>query len=204
MGNRCVITTKENWKHCGIGVYLHWNGGRDSVEAFLQYCEMKGYSNDDFARICQVVGNFFGGSLSLYIDSLWNLDRDNGDNGVYIIENWKIVDRIYFDGIEQNEYERTEMLLAIDEKMPEDEQIGDYIKAEEVDISELNVGDAVVFLDWNGKIRKANVLGIGEDRTVNGRYVKGVPYIGIYCEEDPASNANNYLKQGEVRKMKIE
>lgn len=30
MGNRAVITTKENWAHGGVGVYLHWNGGRDS------------------------------------------------------------------------------------------------------------------------------------------------------------------------------
>ena len=40
MGNRAVITT-ENKK---IGIYLHWNGGRDSVEAFLKYCELKNYS----------------------------------------------------------------------------------------------------------------------------------------------------------------
>lgn len=30
MGNRAVITTEEKQ----IGVYLHWNGGRDSVQAF--------------------------------------------------------------------------------------------------------------------------------------------------------------------------
>ena len=37
MGNRAVITTRSK----DIGVYLHWNGGRDSVEAFLKYCELK-------------------------------------------------------------------------------------------------------------------------------------------------------------------
>ena len=42
MGNRAVITTANEWAHGGIGVYLHWNGGLDSVEAFLKYCEMKG------------------------------------------------------------------------------------------------------------------------------------------------------------------
>ena len=26
MGNRAVITTRENWRHCGVGIYLHWNG----------------------------------------------------------------------------------------------------------------------------------------------------------------------------------
>ena len=37
MGNRAVITTKENMDNNGIGIYLHWNGGRDSVRAFLKY-----------------------------------------------------------------------------------------------------------------------------------------------------------------------
>ena len=30
MGNRAVITDIEK----KVGIYLHWNGGRDSVEAF--------------------------------------------------------------------------------------------------------------------------------------------------------------------------
>lgn len=32
MGNRAVITTRAK----EIGVYLHLNGGRDSVEAFIR------------------------------------------------------------------------------------------------------------------------------------------------------------------------
>lgn len=39
MGNRAVITTKER----KIGLYLHWNGGRDTVEPLLKYCELQGY-----------------------------------------------------------------------------------------------------------------------------------------------------------------
>lgn len=34
MGNRAVITTRKDLKD--IGVYLHWNGGRDSVERNLE------------------------------------------------------------------------------------------------------------------------------------------------------------------------
>jgi hypothetical protein len=37
MGNRAVITDNKQ----RIGIYLHWNGGRDSVEAFLKYCELR-------------------------------------------------------------------------------------------------------------------------------------------------------------------
>lgn len=66
MGNRAIITTRER----KIGLYLHWNGGRDTVEPLLRYCELQGYrplSSDNYgwARICQVVGNFFGGTLSV-------------------------------------------------------------------------------------------------------------------------------------------
>ena len=37
MGNRAVITTKPELTE--VGMYLHWNGGRASVEAFLAYCK---------------------------------------------------------------------------------------------------------------------------------------------------------------------
>ena len=128
MGNRAVITTKENFENNGIGVYLHWNGGYDSVSAFLKYCELKGYrspSTDNYgwARLCQVIGNFFGGSSSVGIDVVNNLDCDNWDNGVYIIDGWEIVGRKYFEGEEQMHYDLDEMLYEIDKKMPKEEQI---------------------------------------------------------------------------------
>lgn len=42
MGNRAVITNYdhekgETIKPNAIGIYLHWNGGMDSVTAFLTY-----------------------------------------------------------------------------------------------------------------------------------------------------------------------
>lgn len=198
MGNRAVITTRENWRNCGVGIYLHWNGGRDSVEAFLKYCDLKGYRSPDqdcygWARLCQVIGNFFGGGLSVGIDTLWHLDRDNGDNGVYIIENWKIIDRYYFDGQEQDAYDINEVMIAIDEAMPKEEQIGDFLKAEEVMIDELAVGDEIVWIDWDGKVNINTILGIGEkDKRVNGYDVEGIPYMDCY-NRNPADNCNNYL-----------
>lgn len=123
MGNRAVITTKENFDNNGVGVYLHWNGGRDSVDAFLAYCKLCGHrtpSEDCYgwARLCQVVGNFFGGTTSIGIDTVNNLDCDNWDNGVYIIDGWEVVDRKYFDGVEQNVYELIDMIVAIDKEQP--------------------------------------------------------------------------------------
>lgn len=124
MGNRAVITTRSK----KIGIYLHWNGGRDSVEGFLAYCKLKQYvspekDNYGWARICQVIGNFFGGSNSIGIDRYDNLDIDNGDNGVYIIENWEIVDRLYYEGREQQEYSLLDMLQDINNQQPENEKL---------------------------------------------------------------------------------
>lgn len=132
MGNRAVITTKKEWDNVGIGIYLHWNGGRDSVEAFLTYCRMKDYRspvNDNYgwARLCQVIGNFFGGELSVGVDKLNRLDLDNGDNGVYFIggeSGWEIEGRYYFDGEEQYMYDLEEMINQIDDRMPTGEQLG--------------------------------------------------------------------------------
>jgi hypothetical protein len=133
MGNRAVITSKENFENNGIGIYLHWNGGRDSVEAFLKYCELKGYrsptdDNYGWARLCQVIGNFFGGSTSIGIDVVNNLDCDNWNNGVYIIEGWEIVDRKYNRYEEQMNYNLEDMLMDIDNSMPEGERLGEQLK----------------------------------------------------------------------------
>lgn len=133
MGNRAVITaskSKDVKNSNDIGVYLHWNGGRDSVEAFLTYCELKGYrspSSDNYgwARLCQVIGNWLGGDTSVGIDNCCHLDCDNWDNGVYIIEGWKIVDRQYFEGAEQHSYKLLEMLISIDSEQPKKEQLGE-------------------------------------------------------------------------------
>ena len=130
MGNRAVITTKKGDKHNKLGIYVHWNGGRDSVEAFLKYAKMRGFrapedDNYGWARLCQVIANFMGkDGLSVGVDIVDRLDCDNWDNGVYLIENWEIVGREYFEGEEQDSHDLTEMLLQIDALQPEREQLG--------------------------------------------------------------------------------
>ena len=131
MGNRAVITTRENFENNGVGVYVHWNGGRDSVEAFLQYCNLREFrepTHDSYgwARLVQVIANFMGGEgLSVGIDVVNHLDCDNYDNGVYIIDGWEIVGREYFEGDEQNTHDRLEMLITIDKAQPEEQQLGE-------------------------------------------------------------------------------
>lgn len=99
MGNRAVITTAKATNN-SIGIYLHWNGGLESVLAFLECAKRLGMRNPNsdpsygWARLAQVIGNFFGGSCSLGIGTLGMLDCDNGDNGTfYFDKDWDIVGR---------------------------------------------------------------------------------------------------------------
>ena len=132
MGNRAVITTEDR----RIGVYLHWNGGRDSVEPMLAFCKAAGYrcpENDDYgwAYLCTVAGCFFGTGTSVGIETLENLDT-RGDNGVYIIEGWEIIGREnLYDGFEEQvEYDFGEMLREYNEKMPKHMQLSPETLAE--------------------------------------------------------------------------
>lgn len=127
MGNRAVITTEDKQ----IGIYVHWNGGRESVETFLAYCDMKNYRPPEtdcygWARMCQVIGNFFGGSTSIGIDRYNQLDRDNYDNGVYIINKWKIVGREFQHYKDEEIKSATDLednLNYLNEKQPKEEQL---------------------------------------------------------------------------------
>ena len=130
MGNRAIIKAKNS----DVGVYLHWNGGINSVTAFLEYCKLKGYRNfggeysDGYgmARFVQVVSNFFGGSDSIGIVSnvKETVDYAKGlDNGIYVVDGWDIVKRICGNDIVEN-YSIQDMLISIDEAQPIKEQFG--------------------------------------------------------------------------------
>ncbi len=96
MGNRAVVSVEGS----KVGVYLHWNGGIESVAAFLRAAkdlgvrEPTGDTSYFYARFVQIAANYFGGTTSIGIDALTSLDKNNGDNGHYIVgEGFKIVDR---------------------------------------------------------------------------------------------------------------
>jgi hypothetical protein len=125
MGNRAVIQFGQDPSK-SVGIYLHWNGGRESVQAFLDYAkEMQVRDDDQYfpARLTQIIGNFFGGTLSLGIGIADTLDRDNGDNGTFIVEHCEIVGReFYEDGeFDQTYYEGVlaNVRLANDGKLTE-------------------------------------------------------------------------------------
>lgn len=119
MGNRAVITTVGATDNT-TGIYLHWNGGVNSIEAFCAYCDMKGFRSPDndcygWAYLATVIGNFFGDGLSLGVDRIKSLDTDNYDNGVYYLKGWKIVGRSegYPQQLETNKAHLYEFLLEI-------------------------------------------------------------------------------------------
>lgn len=205
MGNRCLIVPKgEN-----IGVYLHWNGGIDSVTAFLKYCEYKGYRGFDadygIARFCQVVGNWFGGGLSLGIMSINESleEASQGlDNGVYVVEGWEIVERIG-NRYAPEGYDLTEMLISIDEAQPVKEQIGkEFFTTEEVEPTDLNIGDKFYYYDAvYGEYSIETIVGLGRryGDMIDFPYMD--KYQNQYCGEE--INPNNFIR-GKVRRIKKE
>lgn len=104
MGNRALITlkslTKENKV---IAVYVHWNGGIESVKAICEVCKARGFrtpaGNPEYAlaRFIGVWHEFFGvtDSTSLGVMLMdWNNAKGYwSDNGVYTIgKDWEITE----------------------------------------------------------------------------------------------------------------
>lgn len=191
MGNRAIITTPER----KIGLYLHWNGGRDTVEPLLHYCELKGYhppSTDCYgwARLAQVVGNFFGGTTSVGVCAYTDDRKMNpGDNGIYVIEGWGIVERIYpYESFtEQNEHGFDEILHALDESMPEDERLGGFLDSVEIPTSKLKLGDKVWIQNIDGHWSLYPVVDFDSDNT---------PLVARYDHDgDWSWNPNNRITE---------
>jgi hypothetical protein len=99
MGNRAVISMACEGipKEYSPSIYVHWNGGRNSIECFLQtakHLKVRPESTYGMARLCQIISNFFGGNLSVGMGAYCQLDTDNYDNGVYWINSkFEIIDR---------------------------------------------------------------------------------------------------------------
>ena len=86
---------------------------------------------------------------------------DPGDNGIYVIGGWKIVDRVdlYEGFVEQDEYDFDEMLRHFDASMPESDRLGELLDSVEVPVSEVELGDEVWMFTPYGDWRKFPVVG---------------------------------------------
>jgi len=94
MGNRAYVVFEEG-KHRSPAIYLHWNGGPESVYAFLQV--LKEYGADQHspeyssARFVQLVCNYLGGTLSLGIVTFKRFEQlVEEDNGLYVVSRHRV------------------------------------------------------------------------------------------------------------------
>jgi hypothetical protein len=102
MGNRAVIAFEDDTGVQSFGVYLHWNGGPESVWAFLDVLTTRMRSRGDdvayaSARLVEIVGRYFGGNTSVGLLGFGDSDADKlgarddvehldlGDNGIYVV-----------------------------------------------------------------------------------------------------------------------
>ena len=101
MGNRAtVIFTDTTGREIGPAIYLHWNGGPESVYVFLEELDRRKVRTDvDYstARFIHLVGDYFdgvdsAGNMSLGVTSgPRQIDEDAlerysfCDNGIYVI-----------------------------------------------------------------------------------------------------------------------
>lgn len=105
MGNRAVITfsTANN----APAIYLHWNGGRASVQGFIDAARALGLRHAPTAaaqtealdQLAELMARYFfrcSVGMTVYRMHYAGTDRDNGDNGTYLLgRDLTIVDRLY-------------------------------------------------------------------------------------------------------------
>ena len=127
MGNRAVIARHRHPR--AAAVYLHWNGGRASVEAFLEAARRLGLRHvgaDDasfFDRLAEMIAvHFFGGRVgfTVYRYELGRADCDNRDNGLYLIDDdLMIVGREFAPRYEETDPAKTDTIAdAISSRAP--------------------------------------------------------------------------------------
>lgn len=143
-------------------------------------------------------------SLSVSIEK-FNCLGDQGENSVYIIDGWKIGDRIREDydedwnpigwrsiepSAEQCEYDFDEMLRAFDGAVPEKLRLGSYLDSIEIPVSEVRLGNEV----WMENHELFEVVGFGNREHVRSD-LKGVPYVNRNDHDSDYSwNGNNYVR----------
>lgn len=117
MGNRAIITSTKK----DIALYMHWNGGRDTVEPLLEACAATGIPSPEkdpsgWSAIASRARNYLGDHVGLWT---YQGDRSSpGDNGIYVIEDWSIKERIKGPRWEQVVHPKDKMLEVLEENMP--------------------------------------------------------------------------------------
>ena len=99
MGNRAVINMVDS----DVAIYLHWNGGRDTVEAVLEVAKEYGLAGDNAGMndLYKMFHNMLADDMAetAYVGTIPEYNGSaKGDNGVYIIDkSFNIIDRLDFE-----------------------------------------------------------------------------------------------------------
>lgn len=114
MGNRAVITFGTAAKSPSL--YLHWNGGRASVAGFLSAARTLGIEYTTAAKTIEELAHLVGwyffrcevGKVHVYLQPYGRADKDNGDNGVYVLDRDLCIDRrLFMEGAEEIDAAKT-------------------------------------------------------------------------------------------------
>jgi len=157
MGNRGTVVFTDGEDRFSPAIYLHWNGGPESVLAFLDELDRRGVRADqdyEAARFIVLVGQFFdhekistlslgvvNGPASDSLEDLAKIHTDLGDNGVYLVNRTKTPTKIqqfsenykWHDDGTPPTITMTEVLNPVwDQKLIDDyrREIGDQFKAD--------------------------------------------------------------------------
>ncbi|MDQ3802501.1 MAG: hypothetical protein M3416_01400 [Acidobacteriota bacterium] len=102
MGNRATVVFTDGKGNFSPAVYLHWNGGPESIYGFLEELARRDVRADqeyECARFIQLVGEFFdqdeqcglslgvvNGPRSDAVSDLNHIQTDHGNNGLYLVD----------------------------------------------------------------------------------------------------------------------
>ena len=121
MGNRAVITfsTANN----APAIYLHWNGGRASIEGFLTAARQLGLRHaptpqaqtEALDSMAEMLARYFFRcevGMNVYRLHFAGSDRDNGDNGTYLLgQDLTILARLHHTRGEEINREKTAAII---------------------------------------------------------------------------------------------
>lgn len=101
MGNRATITTAP-FDRKNVCIYVHWNGGLASIEAFCKAAKELGYrspgsdSSYALARLTGLICTYFDldGDTSIGLGTVDDLIETGDDHGCWVIGgDWEILER---------------------------------------------------------------------------------------------------------------
>lgn len=107
MGNRAVIAL-NGYSDDTKGIYLHWNGGRSSIMAFLEFAkrDQPWIKESGVDKLISGIHCFGVSAHKVELARCGELDCDNRDNGVYIVDtaSFEIIGRVFDRNEEQMNY----------------------------------------------------------------------------------------------------